>query len=968
MTLLSSQNSVSLNSVPSGQATENLVVSRIPQNAVTIHVTRIGPWDQSGEAQGDTAATIFDIPVTSLTNGIYPLSLSQAVPPDGYVYTWWAQTTPTNGSPSAATGPTLTYNWLTPFYDGRVQLKQNLIFLLRAGLVDFPFDYTEIDTDGYHYSHTNPSSYAYADLYHGEEGGDVLAPFEDNHLYRNFVFSLADVDSNGHITTGVGSNGGELILQDPPVYQFQPPTTNWTTVPTVLGTNVTRWLCSYPIDAAYSWGEIGITPWGSGLYTLAGNARNIFGLPFQSVEFAYTQNGQFGTNTLLAGGGITNTASTIYFYPETAQPRFQTVEYDFWQPWPGLMPGMSAFSPTNKSQLIITALGNPNLVVAGYAKLAITNGYNGVYGYLGQYFDQAYTENTNGVATTNSAGVLSAYGQFFPPMPGPAALVTMPDVDTGQRGTDTVYVVSLVLDKNHDGAMDGSFNGPDATSQASPMEFWINNDYDYSGASWDLGHDVQASWYYNDGYQALVGSQRDLEDYARLWICGMPALTNGNYQVTLSWANVSSGIPTINLFNSVETNGGIGYLTDTNVAAAQYGGLDNNVPGNPGKAIATISPSQSFTFPASYFTSAGNKYFLFDGAITNGAGELLLTISQNGNTIAQTGVWLDLHDISDFFEQAVITNNTSSTKSNWTSTVQTVQPAIASLGNDTNLIVLVHGINVQPWDCVNDAETVYKRLYWAGFQGQFAEVKWPCNLLTPIPSPLSPAVFNESELQGYKASPALTNYLGQLRARFPGYRLNILAHSQGNAVVSEAIKRGFTSFDTYILTQGALPASAYDVNATNDPVLLGLAPAPEWQPMGYHGVYTNFTGKIVNFYNPQDKVLDYWVGDQEDLKPSVYFNGSTYYYDGTNSYYDPIIGSKYLVTDPEESRAMVSRSLSLPIGQSGPASAHGVIQSAVDLHAQFGFINTVDEHSAQWTRPIQTSRPYYLQILDSIKP
>jgi hypothetical protein len=35
-----------------------------------------------------------------------------------------------------------------------------------------------------------------------------------------------------------------------------------------------------------------------------------------------------------------------------------------------------------------------------------------------------------------------------------------------------------------------------------------------------------------------------------------------------------------------------------------------------------------------------------------GSGQLVLTISQNGNVIAQTGVWLDLHDIKDFYEQA----------------------------------------------------------------------------------------------------------------------------------------------------------------------------------------------------------------------------------------------------------------------------------------------------------------------------
>ena len=128
----------------------------------------------------------------------------------------------------------------------------------------------------------------------------------------------------------------------------------------------------------------------------------------------------------------------------------------------------------------------------------------------------------------------------------------------------------------------------------------------------------------------------------------------------------------------------------------------------------------------------------------------------------------------------------------------------------------------------------------------------------------------------------------------------------------------------------------------------------------------NFTGRIVNFYNPLDKVLDYWVTDQELLKPSYYFNTSYYYYDGVNSYYDPLIATHYLVTDPEESRADVSRSRTLPIGQSGPASAHGVIKSAVNLNAQFGFNgDTFDEHSAQWTRPIQTSRPYFQQVLTS---
>jgi len=149
----------------------------------------------------------------------------------------------------------------------------------------------------------------------------------------------------------------------------------------------------------------------------------------------------------------------------------------------------------------------------------------------------------------------------------------------------------------------------------------------------------------------------------------------------------------------------------------------------PGAPIAKITPAAPFTFPASYFTNSGNKYFLFEGACTNGSGELVLTISQNGNTIAQTGVWLDLHDIKDFYERAVITNIYNGAISNWSSTIEEVQPATSSAsGNNTNLIVFVHGINVGGWDWFDDSDTVFKRLYWAGYQGKFCQ----CEMALPF--------------------------------------------------------------------------------------------------------------------------------------------------------------------------------------------------------------------------------------------
>ena len=96
------------------------------------------------------------------------------------------------------------------------------------------------------------------------------------------------------------------------------------------------------------------------------------------------------------------------------------------------------------------------------------------------------------------------------------------------RGTGVVNVIKLQLDVNHDGTMDLSFAGPDNTSQAQPFVFWINNDHDEPGTGTNLDRDLSA-WGTPpanppDYLYRAIRCQRNLEDFARLWVCGMPAL------------------------------------------------------------------------------------------------------------------------------------------------------------------------------------------------------------------------------------------------------------------------------------------------------------------------------------------------------------------------------------------------------------------------------------------------------------
>ena len=542
--------------IPGPQGSSYLVASpsTLPPGTTAIRLTRVDQYAEwfYGNSSFDT---YWDIPVSSLTNGLYLIPTSmQTAPMDSYGsvwYLWWVETVDANGTANSWANPASGYynpsmtNWFEPpYYDGRVHLKQNLIFQLRSAQVDSPFQINEF-YPSYTVSINFPANYAYAGFYQYDNFNNgafnALLPFVYNYTYRNFVFSVSDLSTGGLLNSVTNYlNTFNFGLTEPPPYYFQLPTTatNLTPIPSLLDTNTTRWLgigLTCYLDYYSDTGEISYdTYWeiamelnyGTKIMTMGSNITNLYGLPFLSTVIA---NGNAGSQIYAIRPGYNSTnvfPNYGWMYSEVAQPQFQTLEYDFWNPNSDALPGSANFSTTNANHLMITTVGNPNFQVAGYAKLAVANCYPGVYGYLGQYFTNAYAIDTNGNVTANTTGVLSPYGNFFATEPGPAALVTMPDVDFPyQRGTCAVYCVSLQVDKNSDGIMDLNFNGADATSQASPMVAWVNNWHTVQGINGNLDHDIEMVKNVLPNYAAgQITCQRDLENFFRLWICGMPKL------------------------------------------------------------------------------------------------------------------------------------------------------------------------------------------------------------------------------------------------------------------------------------------------------------------------------------------------------------------------------------------------------------------------------------------------------------
>lgn len=937
----SAQLSVSIMGIGS-QDTPYLVVPTLPSDVTALLLSRV-------DVTANAITGTFTVPLSAISNGLYQLPAAWEGSADSYGnYRWWVQTINTSGvtndptSLQALSYLITGYSWPRPFYDGRVQLKQNLTFLLQTANEDGPFQFTETTTNNSQYTFVNPANYAYAGLYRSDslslsEGVygffDALLPFEDNYQYRNFVLSFSpnqDVGSNGELTTGAGQNpGGSLVLLDPPTYQFQPPAPGVTNIAPLLATNVTQWLLA---NSDNNPSDVGITITGSpATYQLAANAQNIFGLQYQSTELAYGTSGGLGTTTLSAGGSATPAAtSPVNIYSGMAQPQFQTVEYDFWQEaLNDQLPGMPGFSPTNASRVSIASIGS-DIWISGYAKMAIGN--TGLYAYLGQYFANAYVINTNGAVTTNSAGFVSPYGDFFPTNVGPAALVTMPDPATGTRGTNFVYAIKLAVDGNHDGVMDLSFNGPDNTSPSSYYQFWINNNYDRWDYDADDGtnymDDVQAGDntdpaqnldpndpdcnYTVNGYR-VIPDNRDLEDFARLWVCGvtsnlLAALPAGS-TVTLSWLNDYShpmtGNPMIDIFQATDPDGGIEYLTNETSAATQI---------NPAYStyIGRLVPGGSIQLNSSYFSGWAGNHFIWCG-VSNGMGALALTISDaSNNVMAQSVVYIQLQDIKQMYERWTVGDNPTNAPYN---SAEAVTEGLAAgvpvfqypPPQDTNTpyILFVHGWNMDSYDKDRFAETAFKRLYWQGYQGRFGEFRWPTswgftgNFGQLITDPQEKDNFDNSEYFAWLSGTGLLNKLNTLNVEYPGH-VYVLAHSMGNIVMGEALRLAGNNevVNTYVASQAAVTAHTYDTNVPNYSfsrtigfVQFNFGPnTPNIYGNWFAGNNGGGAGQVISYYNVNDYALSplSWQLDQL-IKPDtlVAENGALWNYGYSGSTNDP---------------------------------------------------------------------------------
>jgi hypothetical protein len=879
-----------------------------------------------------------------------------------------------------------------PFVDGRAQIEANVRFLLRAANRSAAFSYA-IGVDGPNGALAYPAQHGAADYVVSDflrsNASDLswsllheFKPFQENWLYRNWCDGAVEDVNEGILRTGVGyALGGGLyrsartIFESKYVFEEVSYVRNGTPglAAEQLGGERGRWiyqgiLGAFPIEA------LGLD--GDGRLGVA--LANVFGLGCRAVRGA-EQIWPYATIT--AGVGETLRPVEQSLFLDVAEPVLQTEEYYFASRAEEVVGG-TGWGPGSKTPLFVIPAGRP-WWVAGWAKQRIVNGADGKHAFVGQYFDKAYKTDAQGKRTTQETGILSEYGHFFPTEPGRAILTTKPDA-TGRQGECLVHVIKLELDVNHDGQISRSVFGPDNTSSERPLVFWTNNDQDDTRASETGGVRKPTRTDYLD---RIIDNSRDLEDFARLWISGLPELPVAEeFRLELSVDGLQP--PGIRLFPAVEADGGNAYLTDPSVGLSQSGGV---------LALGEISDRLPYSFSPESVAALGRKHYLFEGIVA-GEGRLVMRLSQRGRLLAEVSAWLRLKRVADLYERAHAENVASGMPPSSLLSRHVVDERPSESPHASgDFIVFVHGINNNDFDFRWTSETFFKRLYWAGYRGEFAAFKWPCAFLPNEPITVFTAYelvkaynYNKGEFYAWKSGRALRTYSQSLRNRVSlGHRrVHVVAHSQGTIVAGEAVFQG-APVDTCVLSQGASPAHAYDTGPSV-PVLAELMEAEAKRPTplraeegGYHGYFASLPPVFVNLYNEADYALrtghrsvagvdveTHWVRLQRTEKPESFSQGKVVYrfiLSTRKVERSTFIGNRQTieqVSDFHEAKAMAARSLSHAVGAS--QGVQGVVRSRVDLALVNGFGNTREDHSGQFYRAPHSSRVYYVELMRSL--
>ena len=402
--------------------------------------------------------------------------------------------------------------------------------------------------------------------------------------------------------------------------------------------------------------------------------------------------------------------------------------------------------------------------------------------------------------------------------------VEQPDCPTTEdQVAFTLAVARLAVDYNRDGTV--AFDESDRPNARKPFRFWVNDDRDVEHFADANGlTDTLVQDDVNEGPADCMDDKislgRDLEDFCRLHVetVGLgQEFASGKLQMKLEWAHATEE-PVLNAFRSFQKKGNTLYLFNGPESQAQI------ITQDYGTTIGRATRHSPLQLPTTAWSEKGGSWakacLLFEGA-SRGKGALRLAVYQGERRLAPaSGLWLQLCGIKEMYQRW---NATEASRpgidwdawplANYQRDADSPDPdeGVPRRNDEKDFILFVHGWNMDSWEKRTSAETAYKRMWHLGYQGRFGAFFWP-TFYSPGLGCLDPRHFDGSEQRAWNSSDALLGLLTDLNQQYPG-RLHLVAHSMGNVVAAEALRKAPSPIvENYIASQGALAADVYRLN------------------------------------------------------------------------------------------------------------------------------------------------------------
>ncbi|HKL27532.1 MAG TPA: hypothetical protein VJ910_15010, partial [Desulfuromonadales bacterium] len=572
-----------------------------------------------------------------------------------------------------------------------------------------------------------------------------------------------------------------------------------------------------------------------------------------------------------------------------------------------------------------------------------------------------------------------------------ADCLTVRFTPAGAGTLEKVIRVSVVhLDMAVDGNRDRAIKFQDPEDEE--VLFWVNNDFEDNTCvdvqtkpakceEDDLETDLE------DARDNRIRTRRDLEDFSRLQI--VSGLLGVSESLTMNLridADAGSPLPTVNLFRAVD-------------ASDKYLGFElSDTDQQPDQQLLELRLAQVAAEPTplsmEWLEPGAVSPFLFEGQ-SAGQGNLVVTVSRLGVPVLEKRIHLNLHDISWFYDYFAV-----EAADNWllpvASELNTVQEGAYRPEQD-DYVLFVHGWNTEDFTRRRWTETIFKRLWWQGYQGKVGLFDWPCRTL---PSWDMVTNYDKSEYRAWHSASVLAELLTDndlaIGGRHAG-RVRLLAHSQGNVVAGEAINLAPAGIiHTYVASQAALSASFYhQVTSEIEPQLTPFSYETPEVFAYYPGaeLLTPYlaevpqkvqAGRMYSYYN----LLDYALTNADAIWPAWEFNNTTrpdnsigYRYSGSPEAYpsspDPGEGFFQVIYDTDPVTGDIvnvgSRDLRFPrdryeifsFGAESRTKALGAAFPPPAVHpgskdlAQYGYDKELYSHSRQFRSNIVDEMRYW---------